>query len=47
VFLAVEACRGRPLGPRLQRISVLCGLTAVLGLSLAATLNDVVRLAFG
>lgn len=47
VFLALEAARGRPLGPRLQRISVLCGLTAVLGLSLAATLNDLVRLAIG
>ena len=47
VFLALEAVRGRPLGPRLQRISVLCGLTAVLGLSLAATLNDLFRIAFG
>ncbi len=47
VFLSLEAARGRPLGPRTQRISVLCGLTAVLGLSLAATLNDVVRLALG
>lgn len=47
VFLSVEALRGRPLGPRLQRLSVLCGLTAVLGLSLAATLNDIVRLTFG
>ena len=47
VFLAVERLRGRPLGPRLQRISVLCGLTAVLGLSLAATLNDILRLALG
>lgn len=47
VFLALERLRGYPAGPRLQRISVLCGLTAVLGLSLAAMLNDIVRLAFG
>lgn len=47
VFLTLEALRGRPLGPRLQRISVLCGLTAVLGLSLAVTLNDLFRLTFG
>ena len=47
VFLALERLRGWPLGPRLQRLSVLCGLTAVLGLSIAATLNDVLRLALG
>lgn len=46
-FLAVERLRGYPVGPRMQRLSVLCGLTAVLGLSLAATLNDVFRLALG
>jgi membrane-associated protease RseP (regulator of RpoE activity) len=47
VFLALERLRGWPLGPRLQRLSVLCGLTAVLGLSVAATLNDLVRLLAG
>lgn len=47
VFLALERLRGYPVGPRLQRISALCGLTAVLGLSLAAMLNDIVRLAIG
>lgn len=47
VFLALEGLRGWPLGPRLQRISALCGLTAILGLSVAATLNDLVRLMAG
>ena len=45
LFLAVERLRGRRVSRRVQRLCVFGGLTAVLAISLATTLNDVLHLA--
>ncbi|HLB80323.1 MAG TPA: hypothetical protein VJJ77_07455 [Dongiaceae bacterium] len=45
LFLAVERLRGRRVSHRVQRLCVFGGLTAVLAISLATTLNDVLHLA--
>jgi len=45
LFLAVERLRGRRVSHRVQRLCVVGGLTAVLAISLATTLNDILHLA--
>ncbi|MEX1205299.1 MAG: RIP metalloprotease [Dongiaceae bacterium] len=44
LFLAVERLRGRRVSHHVQRLCVVGGLTAVLAISLATTLNDILRL---
>lgn len=44
LFYAVEAVRGRPLGPKAQEIAFRIGLAAVLSLMVFATWNDIARL---
>ncbi|MGQ0674936.1 MAG: site-2 protease family protein, partial [Rhodospirillales bacterium] len=46
LFYAVEAVRGRPLGPRLQEYGFRIGLALVLGLLVFATWNDLRELFF-
>lgn len=41
LYYAVEAVRGRPLGPRVQEIGFTVGLALVVGLMLMVTINDV------
>jgi len=45
-FYAVEAIRGRPLGPRAQEYGFRIGLALVIALFLFATWNDLVHLKF-
>ena len=44
VFYAVEAIRGKPLGPRAQEYGLRIGLALVVGLMVFATWNDLVHL---
>jgi regulator of sigma E protease len=44
VFYAIEAVRGRPLGPRAQEYGFRVGLVLVVSLMLFATWQDLVRL---
>jgi regulator of sigma E protease len=44
LFYAIEALRGRPLGPRAQEIGMRIGLAMVLMLMIFATWNDIVHL---
>jgi regulator of sigma E protease len=44
LFYAIEALRGRPLGPRAQEIGMRIGLALVLMLMIFATWNDIVHL---
>ncbi len=44
VFLGIESLRGRPLSPRLQRLSALGGLALILALFGFTTVNDLLRL---
>ena len=44
MFYAIEAVRGRPLGPRAQEIGMRIGLAFVLVLMIFATWNDIVHL---
>jgi regulator of sigma E protease len=46
LFYAVEALRGRPLGPRAQEYGFRIGLVLVFSLMLFATWNDLSRLPF-
>jgi regulator of sigma E protease len=46
-FFAVEAVRGRPLGPQAQNAAYLVGLALVAILFLFATWNDVQRMLGG
>ena len=44
LFYAIEALRGRPLGPRMQEMGMRLGFALVLALMLFATWNDIVHL---
>lgn len=44
VFLGLESLRGRPLSPRMQRLSALGGLALIVALSGFTTVNDLLRL---
>jgi regulator of sigma E protease len=44
VFLAVEACRRRPLSPRVLKFCSLGGLLAILAIFVLITSNDLARL---
>ena len=44
LFYAIEAVRGRPVGPAAQEIAFRIGLAMVLSLMVFATWNDIARL---
>ena len=44
LFYAIEALRGRPLGPRTQEMGMRVGFALVLALMVFATWNDIVHL---